>query len=167
MPQPQQCGLWATSVTYTTTHGNIRSLTYWMKPGIEPMSSWMLVGFANGWAMRGTPDSLIFNLSPGSPMQSTSHLRMSFSVQNIIVLILASVCWTLMVPISMLFSVHVLYHLILTPSRLPYRVPPQSQLPSFFTSSLGCQLAVFLLSHFLLLPADYPQPNSPCELCEC
>ena len=31
-------------MTYTTDHGNTRSLTQWARPGIEPASSWMLVG---------------------------------------------------------------------------------------------------------------------------
>ena len=32
-------------VTYTTAHGNARSLTHWVRPGIKPASSWILVGF--------------------------------------------------------------------------------------------------------------------------
>ena len=51
-------GSWirATSATYTTTmaHGNPGSLTHWAKPGIEPVSSWMLVRFTNHWATMGT-----------------------------------------------------------------------------------------------------------------
>ena len=43
--QPQQHQIQAASVTYTTAHGNIRSLTYWARPGIEPVSPWLLVGF--------------------------------------------------------------------------------------------------------------------------
>ena len=38
-------GIWAESSTYTTAHGNARSLTHWVRPGIEPASSWVLVGF--------------------------------------------------------------------------------------------------------------------------
>ena len=45
MPQPQQHGIWAVSATYTTARGNARSLTHWVRPGIQPVSSWMLVGF--------------------------------------------------------------------------------------------------------------------------
>ena len=30
---------------YTTAHSNARSLTHWVRPGIEPTSSWTLVGF--------------------------------------------------------------------------------------------------------------------------
>ena len=36
-PQPRQ--IWAESVTYTTANGN----THWARPGIKPVSSWMLV----------------------------------------------------------------------------------------------------------------------------
>ena len=51
----QQRGMWATSVTYTTAHGNLRSLNHWERPGIESTTSWMLVGFLNHWALTGTP----------------------------------------------------------------------------------------------------------------
>ena len=34
MPQPQQCQIWASSVTYTTAHGNAGSLTHRARPGI-------------------------------------------------------------------------------------------------------------------------------------
>ena len=45
MPQPRQ--IWASSVTYTTAHGNAGSLTHWARPGIERASSWFLVGFVS------------------------------------------------------------------------------------------------------------------------
>ena len=54
-PQPQQRQIWAESTTYTTAHGNARSLTHWARPGMEPVSSWILVGFANCWATVRTP----------------------------------------------------------------------------------------------------------------
>ena len=38
-PQPQPHQIWAASATYTTAHGNARSLTHWARPGIEPTSS--------------------------------------------------------------------------------------------------------------------------------
>ena len=44
-PLAQQCGIWVTSVTYTTAHSNAGSLTHWARPGIEPVSSWILTGF--------------------------------------------------------------------------------------------------------------------------
>ena len=40
-PQPQQCEIRAASVTYTTAQWNAGSLTHWVRPGIEPASSWM------------------------------------------------------------------------------------------------------------------------------
>ena len=45
MPQPRNTGILATSVNYTKSHGNARSLTHWSRPGMEPASSWILVGF--------------------------------------------------------------------------------------------------------------------------
>ena len=39
-PQPQKRGIRAASVTYTTAHGNVGSLTQRVRPGIEPPSSW-------------------------------------------------------------------------------------------------------------------------------
>ena len=57
-PQPQQQGTWAKPSTYTTLHSNTRSLTHWARPGIEPASSWILVGFLTRWATMGTPGDL-------------------------------------------------------------------------------------------------------------
>ena len=44
-PTPQKCGIHAISATYATAQGNAGSLTHWARPGIKPMSSWILVGF--------------------------------------------------------------------------------------------------------------------------
>ena len=54
MPEPQQQSIQAASANYTTAHSNAGSLTHWGKSGIEPMSSWMLVGFVNHWTIIGT-----------------------------------------------------------------------------------------------------------------
>ena len=43
MPQHHQ--IRAMSATYTTAHGNTGSFTHWARPGIEPTTSWFLVGF--------------------------------------------------------------------------------------------------------------------------
>ena len=43
--QPQQLGIWALSVTYITAQGNSGSLTHWARPEIEPVPSWIQVGF--------------------------------------------------------------------------------------------------------------------------
>ena len=53
-PQPQQWEIQATSATYTTARGNVGSLTHWARPGIEPVSSWILVRLVNNWATTGT-----------------------------------------------------------------------------------------------------------------
>ena len=42
-PQLQQHQIWAESETYTTAHSNAGSLTCWVRPGIEPSTSWLLV----------------------------------------------------------------------------------------------------------------------------
>ena len=49
MPQPQQRQIRAESAACTIAHGNAESSTHWVRPGIEPTSSWMLVGFFNRW----------------------------------------------------------------------------------------------------------------------
>ena len=45
--QPQQCRIWATSVTYTFAHGNGGSLTNWVRSGIKPSTSRFLVRFVS------------------------------------------------------------------------------------------------------------------------
>ena len=62
-PEPQQRGIQAASATYTTAHGNARSLTHWARPGIEPAASRFVVGFVNHCATTGT---LIFVFLQGS-----------------------------------------------------------------------------------------------------
>ena len=59
-PTPQQCWIWATSETYTTAFGNARSLTHWVRPGIELTSSLILVGFLTHWTTMGTPSFILF-----------------------------------------------------------------------------------------------------------
>ena len=39
---------------YHKAYSDTRSLTHSARPGIEPESSWMLVGFINPWATMGT-----------------------------------------------------------------------------------------------------------------
>ena len=53
----QQCQIQAMSVTYTTAHSNAA------RPGIEPASSWMLVGFVTHWATIGMPYLPVFIVS--------------------------------------------------------------------------------------------------------
>ena len=60
--QPQQHMVQAASVTYIIAHSNAGPLTHWASPGIKPMSSWILIGFINHWAMVGT--SITNSLAP-------------------------------------------------------------------------------------------------------
>ena len=55
MPEPQQRGIRAASVIYTRVQGNARSLIHWARAGIEPATSWFLVGFVNNCSTTGTP----------------------------------------------------------------------------------------------------------------
>ena len=43
---------------YTIAHSNTRSLTCWVRPGMELESSWILVGFVNSWTRRELQDLL-------------------------------------------------------------------------------------------------------------
>ena len=56
-----QSGIPAASANYTTARDNARSLTHWARPGIEPATSWFLVGFVNHWATTGTPTDLFLS----------------------------------------------------------------------------------------------------------
>ena len=58
-PQPQQCQIQAVSVTYTVALSNARSLAHWSRPGVGPISSWILAGFLTHQASRGTPRSTL------------------------------------------------------------------------------------------------------------
>ena len=64
-PQPQQHLTPAASATYTTAHSSAGSLTHWVRPGIKPVSSWILVRFVSicfPWAMTRTPGKFLKNL---------------------------------------------------------------------------------------------------------
>ena len=39
-------------LTYTAAHANARNLTHWVRLGIEPLSSWILVGFVSAEPQR-------------------------------------------------------------------------------------------------------------------
>ena len=59
-PTPQQLEIQAASATYTTAHGNAGSLTHWVRPGIKPKSSWILVRFATAEPWWELPCTLMF-----------------------------------------------------------------------------------------------------------
>ena len=47
LQQPQQRQMGASSATYTIAHGSTGSSTLWARLGIEPTSSWVLVGLVS------------------------------------------------------------------------------------------------------------------------
>ena len=51
--QPQQHQIWAASETFTTICSNARSLTYWLRPGVKPASSWTLCQVLNQLSHNG------------------------------------------------------------------------------------------------------------------
>ena len=51
-PTPQHHGTRAASSTYTIAQGNTGSLTHWVRPGMEPASSWLLVSFVSAEPQR-------------------------------------------------------------------------------------------------------------------
>ena len=89
MPQPQQRRIWVTSATYTTAHGNTGSTTHWARPGIEPTSSWILVGFI-----------------PNEPQQEL-HLMDSWLNSDTAGsdTILAKTCWLKISALSLIYAV--------------------------------------------------------------
>ena len=124
IPQPQQCGIQATSVTNTTAHGNAGSLTHWTRLGIRPTSSWILVEFVNHWMMGTWWIALCVRCEVGG-LISFFHLRISscswiicwkhcsFSQWWVILAPLSKTCgrklrvyfWTLLFCMSVLMSV--------------------------------------------------------------
>jgi len=58
MPQPQKHGIWAASVTYITADGNTESPTHWVRPGIKPASSCILVGFVSSETQHELQDAV-------------------------------------------------------------------------------------------------------------
>ena len=63
---PEQCGIQAKSVIYTTAHSNAGSLTHWMMSGIEPASSWILIRLVTCWPQWELPLSFYFKLNYSS-----------------------------------------------------------------------------------------------------
>ena len=57
-------GIWAMSVTYTTVHSNSWSPTHWVRPGIEPASSWILVRFISTVPQWKLQELLLFTSIP-------------------------------------------------------------------------------------------------------
>ena len=70
---PQQHRIQATSMTYTTAHNNSRSLTHWVRPGIEPKYSWIVVGFISAEPRQELPHSETFLMKEARHWFSSSR----------------------------------------------------------------------------------------------
>ena len=86
-PEPQQCGIRATSVTHTAVHSNTGSPTHGARPGIEPPSSRFLVRFINHGAMTGTPPpcqflKLLYSVSKTRYLPLLRYLEMLTSARR-------------------------------------------------------------------------------------
>ena len=51
---------WIGAAAAGLSHSHTRSLTHWVRPGIKPKSSWILVWFLTCWATTGTSHPLFF-----------------------------------------------------------------------------------------------------------
>ena len=60
LPGPQQHRIWAVPAIYTTAPGSAGSLTHWARPGIEPATSWLLVGFISNVPQWELPQAVVF-----------------------------------------------------------------------------------------------------------
>ena len=65
---------WAVSAIYTTAQGNASSLTCWGRPGIEPIYSWIVVGFLTCWAKMATLLFCFLIVNLHSSTQATTDL---------------------------------------------------------------------------------------------
>ena len=52
---------------YIRAHGNAGSLTHWARPGIEPVSSWTLVGFISAEPRQELPQPITFKMDKQGP----------------------------------------------------------------------------------------------------
>ena len=66
-PQPRSCQIRAVSATYTTAHGNARSLTHCAGSRIKPASSWILVRSLTRWGSSSQCFQRLKLTSPSAP----------------------------------------------------------------------------------------------------
>ena len=71
MPQPQRLWIQAASVTYTIAHNNAGSLAHWVRPGIKPTSSWILVGCVTAEPQQELPIYRAFSSPKTTPCNPT------------------------------------------------------------------------------------------------
>ena len=81
-PQPQPHQIQVVPSTYTIAHNSAGSLTHWVRPGIKPSSSWILVRFVSIAPQWELPSFLLLMLlfsshfSPLKPVCSLSNTKL-------------------------------------------------------------------------------------------
>ena len=89
VPPPQQCHIWATSVTYAAACGNPGSLTHWARSGIKPASLLRLCQALNppgipcgtsnlqstmsGSKRTATTNCVVYRSVPGTRLNTKGH----------------------------------------------------------------------------------------------
>ena len=74
-PQPWQHRIWAASVTYAAACGNARSLIPWVRPGIEPTSSWRQCWVLNLLSRSGNSNYTIISWFTSNPLSWTKKKK--------------------------------------------------------------------------------------------
>ena len=72
----------ASHIHYTADCGNARSLTHWVRPGIEAAYSWIQVRFLTCWATKGTPINTYFKVRSTIPERCAGMSRSALISQT-------------------------------------------------------------------------------------
>ena len=139
------------SPNYSIAHGNARSLTQGARPGIEPVYSWILIGFINRWATTGTP----CRLWAGSRTDLPALKPLLFSQPAHLSLFLSCVLTYKPEQVLTQFKAYVNFVLgkalpHLTPLGFHSRSGPQTQSPLFPLTKWTISLWVFKILRRLL-----------------
>ena len=89
--EDSRLGVRAAAASLYHSHSNMGSqlclrpapdpLSHWAKPGLEPTSSWILVGFASHWATTGTPCCKVLRTT--TKWYMSTCISIIFSIRNI------------------------------------------------------------------------------------
>ena len=140
-------------MTYTTVHGNAGSLTHWVRPGIEPMSSWILVRFV-------TTDPQ-WELHTSFQIQKNEHVIVLFCPIYVIRFLNMELSWPSWMNPSWLhhiFMYYWIFHLRFSPLLLVY---------SFYLWNYLWQVLITVMDFHLSLGslvAYFLKCDFPCEI---
>ena len=102
MPELQQHQIWAASAMYTTVHSSVGYLTHWAKSGIEPATSWFLVGFVSAAPRWGLPLPCFCLLFVVNMIinETHAHSKIQAVCKYTSFLLVDTLCLSLVLPIS-------------------------------------------------------------------